>query len=215
MLTRLITLLFCFWTLVSLAQTGVTEIPQPDSSGTMHHLFNPNTGSIISAHNYYKDYMQAKTLNPKDSALSHWPATWEEFKKEFIEMKIEDPVANLDLHLPSPKELRNCAYPQGGIVMQGPISFLYDRFSKEARSKRIYADLTRKDAAAVRYNSVLITKITGLQDEQEIKKFIEFCALPVEFILNASDYELYATILDCYEEFCKNDCDTIVPYNTE
>lgn len=207
----LITATFFLYTLVSLAQSSVTEIPQVDSAGTLHHLFIPKSNSIISYDNYNKFSNQAKSINPKDSVRSPWPATWEEFKKEFLEMKVEDPLANLDLHLPSPEEMRNLAYGGYIFVAKGPISILYDHFSKEARSKRIYADLMRKDAAAVRYNSVIISKITGLQDEEEIKKFIDFCAFRVEFILNASDYELYAAILDCYEEFCMNEIDTVVP----
>lgn len=211
MLKRLITVILCLYALTSFAQKGMIENPRPDSTGTTHHLFNPNSGTIISLRNYLKEDKQTKTINPGDSVHTPWPATWEEFKKEFIEMKIEDPIANLDLHLPSPKEMRNMAYPQGGIVMQGPISLLYDRFSKEAKSKRIYADLMKKDAAAVRYNSVVIAKVTGLQDEVEIKKFIDFCAFRVEFILDATDYELYAAILDCYQDYCMNVTDTVAP----
>jgi len=211
----LITVIFCFYAMVSLAQTAVTEIPHTDTTGAFHHLSVPNSGNIISLGKYYKDYLQAKTINPGDLVHTPWPATWEEFKKEFIEMKVEDPIANLDLHLPSPKEMRNEAYPQGGIVMQGPISFLYDKFSKEAMSKRIYAELTKKDEAAVRYNKVVISKITGMHDEDEIRKFIDFCALRVQFILDASDYELYAAIMDCYQNFCINEYDTLVPSSSE
>jgi hypothetical protein len=211
----LITATFFLYSLVSLAQSSVTEIPQRDSTIILRHPFIPKSNNIISYDNYNKFNKQVKTINPQDSVQTPWPATWEDFKKEFIEMKVEDPIANLDLHLPSPKEMRNIAYPQGGIVIQGPISFLYDQFSKEAQSKRVYADLMRKDAAAVRYNHVLVSKITGLQDDKEIKKFMDFCAFQVEFILNASDYELYAAILDCYEDFCINENDTVEPGSKE
>jgi hypothetical protein len=205
-----VTVIFCFYAMASLAQSNVTEIPKVDSTLTLPRLFLPKS-SIISYDNYSKINKQVKSFNPQDSVRSPWPATWAEFKKEFLEMKVEDPLANLDLHLPSPAEMRNLAYPQGGIVMQGPISFLYDQFSKEARSKRIYADLMKKDEAAVRYNNVVISKVTGIQDEDEIKKFIDFCGLRVEFILEASDYELYAAIMDCYENFCAGENDSIAP----
>jgi hypothetical protein len=211
----LIAAVFFLYSLVSLAQSGVTEIPQLDSTGTLHHLFMPKPNNIISYDNYNKFNKQVKNINPKDSVPSPWPATWEEFKREFIEMKVEVPLANLELHLPSAKEMRNIAYPQGGIIVQGPISFLYDQFSKEARSKRIYADLMKKDAAAVRYNSVVVSKVTGIQDKEDIKKFIDFCALRVQFILDASDYELYAAIQDCYEDFCINEYDTLSPVPQE
>jgi hypothetical protein len=208
---KLVTVILFLFALTSLAQTGVTENQRPDSTGAVQYLFNPKSGTIISADQYYKDYHRAKTINLHDSVLAPWPATYEEFKKAFIEMVIEDPLANLDLHLPSPAEMRNIAYPQGGIIMPGPISLLYDQFSKEARSKRIYAGLLKKDLVAVRYNNAVISKLTGLKDEKEIKKFIDFCALKVQFILDSSDYELYAAIMDCYEKFCINENDTAVP----
>jgi hypothetical protein len=152
-----------------------------------------------------------KIVNLKELVVHPWPETYKQFKKEFLALEVEDPLANLDLHLPSPAEMRNLAYSQGGIVMQGPISLLYDKFSKEARSKRIYADLMKKERADVRYNNVLITKITGIKDEGEIKKFKDFCSLQVQFILDSSDYELYAAILDCYEIFCENIIDAVAP----
>lgn len=211
MLKRLISVILCLYAMTSLAQKVVTEYPQPDSTGTLHHVFDPNPGTIIPADNFYKYYLQTKTINPGDSVHAPWPATYEEFKKAFIEMVIQDPLENLDLHLPSPAEMRNLAYSQGGIVMPGPISMLYDQFSKEARSKRIYADLMKKERADVRYNNVLITRVTGIKHEDEIKKFKDFCVLQVQFILDASDYELYAAIMNCYAEFCTNMTDTLAP----
>jgi hypothetical protein len=208
---RLITVILFLFAVTSFAQTGMTEKPRPDSTGTSHYLFIPKSGTIISADHYFKDYQRAKTIDLHDSVQPPWPATYEEFKKAFIEMVIEDPLANLDLHLPSPAEMRNLAYPQGGIVMPGPISLLYDQFSKEARSKRIYAGLLKKDQVAVRYNNAVISKLTGLKNEEEIKQFIDFCALKVQFILDSSDYELYAAIMDCYGNFCISENDTVVP----
>jgi hypothetical protein len=146
--------------------------------------------------------MKQELAGWRDLVKSPWPATYEEFKAEFMKIEIVDPLANLDLHLPSPEELRNYAYPQGGIVIQGPISFLYDQFSKEARSKKLYAELVVKEKAGKRYNKELVAKITGLKNDDQIKKFMEFCSLQIRFILESTDYELYAAILDCYKDYC-------------
>jgi len=211
MLKRLIPFIICFYALTSFAQTGRIENLQIDSAASLHHFIIPKSGTIISAGNYYKDFMHAKTIKLKDLAGTPWPATYEQFKKEFLELEVEDPLANLDLHLPSPEEMRNLAYPQGGIVMPGPISILYDQFSKEARSKEIYAGLIIKDKAATRYNKDVVSRITGITDEDELKKFMEFCALQIQFILESTDYELYAAIMDCYSEFRKSRADTVTP----
>ena len=46
-------------------------------------------------------------------------------------------------------------------------------------------------------------KITGLKDDQEIREFMKFCTLEVKFILEASDYELYLAIRNCYVEYAQ------------
>jgi hypothetical protein len=147
--------------------------------------------------------MQDDTVNLKELIVRPWPATYKEFKKEFMEVEIDDPIANLDLYLPSPDEMRNLAYPQGGIVMPGPFSMLYDQFSKEARSKKTYAELIKKDRADKRYSKSLVSKITGLKNEDDIRKFMDYCAMNIKFILESTDYELYAAILNCYDEYCR------------
>jgi hypothetical protein len=166
----------------------------------------------LSAKQYYINVvMHDDTVNLKELVVRPWPSTYEELKKEFMAVEIDDPVANLDLHLPSAGEMKNLAYPQGGIRMSGPISMLYDQFSKEARSKQIYADLMKKEKAGKRYNKVLVSKITGLKDEDEIKKFMDYCALQIKFILESTDYELYAAIMNCYDDYCKTNHSLPVP----
>ena len=147
--------------------------------------------------------LQKDTVNLKELVIHPWPSTYSQFKKEFMELDVEDPIANLDLNLPSPEEMRNLAYPEGGIFIPGPIGILYNQFSREARLKRTYAELMKKERADKRYNASIVSRVTGMKNADDIKKFIEFCALQIKFILESTDYELYAAILDCYGEYCK------------
>ncbi len=114
------------------------------------HAIIPIADNIPSTGNHFNVCMQTKTENLKELVVHPWPETFKQFKKEFIEMEVEDPMANLDLHLPSPEEMRNEAYPQGGSSYREPISsYLYDKYSKEAQSKRIYAESDEERKAAV------------------------------------------------------------------
>ncbi len=115
-------------------------------------------------------------------------------------MKIEDPLANLDLHIPSPQELKALG-SSGAITLPGPFSLLYGQFSKEAKTKRLMAKLNILDKVRTRYNPSVISRITGLKDEKEIQKLMDYCKLQDQFILNATDYELYAAIMSCYTEY--------------
>ncbi|MCK9400335.1 MAG: hypothetical protein M0Q51_10150 [Bacteroidales bacterium] len=183
------------------------------SAISFDHVIILIPADIPSTGYHSKVCMQTKTVNLKELVVRPWPATYQQFKKEFIEMEIEDPLANLDLHLPSPEEMRMLSYSlSGGFGIRLPlISILYEKFSKEAHSKRTYAEIMKKESADKRYNKNVVSRITGIKDEGEIKKFIDFCALQVQFILDSSDYELYAAIMDCYSDFFKTGADTVAP----
>lgn len=181
------------------------------SAVSLHHeiIFIPDT--ISSAEYFVQVFMQKDTVNLKELVVRPWPATFKLLKEEFMKIEIEDPIADLDLHLPTPEEMRNLAYSQGGIVIPGPIGILYDQFSKEARSKKIYAELMKKENAGKRYNKTMVKRITGLKNDDDIRKFMEFCALQIRFILESTDYELYAAIMNCFGEFCKINDGTTAP----
>lgn len=151
--------------------------------------------------------LENDTVGLKEVVIYPWPSTYKQFKEEFLELEVEDPLANLDLHLPSMKDLSNLMKTPGipgqiGLYSgPGPFSLLYDQFSKEARSKRMYADVLRREKAGNRYNKIVVSRVTGLKDEEEIADFMKFCPLDVRFILGSTDYELYLAIRNCYIEF--------------
>ena len=153
--------------------------------------------------------LEADTVGLKEVVIYPWPSTYKAFKEDFLELEVEDPIANLDLYLPSPKELKALSYTSGipGQIRlysgSGPVSLLYDAFSKEAKSRKAYGEVLRKEKADNRYNKIVVSQITGLKDDQEIREFMKFCALDVRFILDASDYELYLAIRNCYAEYAQ------------
>lgn len=135
-----------------------------------------------------------------------WPGTWPEFEREFLDLRIA-PMAVQDLSsiIFLGKELKNIAYPSGGIGFPGPASLLYNLFGKKPRSerllRRLLAEDFRKEQVTMKYNPMVIAKVTGIMDPEEIKAFREYCPLMDAFVLQASEYELYKAILDCYLEF--------------
>lgn len=153
--------------------------------------------------------LKTDTIQLKELVVHPWPSTLSQLKRELMEVVIDDPVADLDLNMPSMKDLAALARTPGvpgqiGLYSgPGPLSLLYGQFSKEARSRKLYAEVMKKDKAERRYNKAVVSRITGLKSEENLQKFMEFCALQVKFILESTDYELYAAILNCYDEFCQ------------
>jgi hypothetical protein len=160
--------------------------------------------SIKAASLPYLFIMEQDTLMLPEKIIYPWPSTYAEFRKDFLAKEIEDPLENLDLHIPSSQELKALGGSYA-ITLPGPFSILYSKFSKEAKTRKMMARLNLTEKVELRYNADIISKLTGMKDKEEIRRFMDYCRLQDQFILNATDYELYAAIMDCYKSFSPPD----------
>jgi len=82
-------------------------------------------------------------------------------------------------------------------ALESPVTYLYERFSKFERSKRLVAQLENEDRkrAALKdlFRIYIKYDIIYLTDEQ-FDEFVDYCDLKDEFILNATQYELTKAI---------------------
>lgn len=94
---------------------------------------------------------------------------------------------------------------QGPVdAISSPITFLYDRFSREGQSKALVAELENRD----RTNAVLKDLFrtynrAGVMNlpEAEFDAFILYLSMPEQYLKNASDYQLAVTIKQRYDQF--------------
>jgi len=134
---------------------------------------------------------------------------YDEFKKAFVELDVKE-QPTIDLHLP--KDLQ--AMPtsgNGGLVISGAITALYNILSKQGRAYMHYLDVIEHEdynrTLEKKYNVLVVKNVTGLIDDEETVKFMQFCKLPEEFVYKSNEYELYKAILDCYDSYlCENTC---------
>ena len=131
-------------------------------------------------------------------------ATFTDFKYAFLNFK--DPEPAIDLHLPDPASIpRNGA--EGGITLNGPITYLYDRFSRRGKEMARYHELVGQaemDRRAERVINVeLVKRYTGIEDDREVYDFLEYCNLTSEFILAHKEYEVYSALLACFDQYCR------------
>ncbi len=131
-------------------------------------------------------------------------ATFAEFKHAFL--NFEDPEPPVDLQLPS-TEFQPDPGDAVGFVIPGPITALYDRFSRRGREMAKYqevteeAELARKASRIV--NPDVIKRLTGIESEQEYYIFLDFCNMSYEYIVNTKAYIVYQSILHCYEQYAE------------
>jgi hypothetical protein len=166
--------------------------------------------SDLSSAGYRLDVrLEQDTVGLEEIVIYPWPASYKQFKEDFLELEVGDPLANLNLQLPSMKDISAMSKTPGepgqiGIYSgSGPVSILYDQFSKEAKSRKLYAEVVRKESSEKRYNRAVVMKITGLKKEEEISAFMKFCPIDTKFVLQSSDYDLYLAIRNCFAEFAR------------
>jgi hypothetical protein len=158
--------------------------------------------------------MTRDTIMLEKATIYPYPATFQQFKQEFITLNLPDTAHKVDLHLENILTFINFDlkdYERGEMKLIGGsvISMLYDKFSHEGKMKRKYQAVVERERlqniAAEIYSDSLISRATGLTKKEEIDMFREYCNLDTEFVLKATEYELYAAVIDCYGNYkCEN-----------
>ena len=131
--------------------------------------------------------------------------TYKDFEYKVLNLKLKDDNAINDLVL---KELPRVENPiPYEPTLGSPISLLYDLLSKEGKSKRKYLELKEEEAIKLqietKYNREIVKNITGLEGDK-LKEFMDTCNFSDTFLLNTSEYLIYAEILRRLDNFKKN-----------
>jgi hypothetical protein len=112
------------------------------------------------------------------------------------------PISRFEIHT---KPLPN----QGGINIPtgiSPISFFYNKYSKEGKQKRYYGKVMDGTAdfmlIAEKFNGEMVQQITGLKDD-ELVRFMSFCNFSNEFLFNYSPETIQRAIRKKHEEFIR------------
>jgi len=129
-------------------------------------------------------------------------ATFQEFKYAFLNFEDPDPPFELDL---PPLDFQPDPGENPGIVIPGPITALYDRFSRRGRELARFRELTEEAEVARRASRIvnydIIRRLTGIESEQEYYIFMDFCNISNDYIVNTKEYIVYKRILQCYEQY--------------
>lgn len=88
--------------------------------------------------------------------------------------------------------------------MMSPLTAMYEAWSKEGQDMQKFEEFLQfaeeQKAVDRRYNKKVIKKITEIEDE-DLDEFIRFCKIDRYFIITAQEYDLYAAIKKCGDEF--------------
>ncbi|MGE0561120.1 MAG: carboxypeptidase-like regulatory domain-containing protein [Flavobacteriales bacterium] len=153
-------------------------------------------------------------LTPKNYELEEFTVIpykdYEEFKEAFINLFIPDTTQKINPHIfMFDNDLFLYRGNTGfGIIIEGGISKLYDYLSKQGRSKIRYEELLARDRfkefLSTKFNNLVVTNATGLNDKSEVEKFMIYCDFSDGFISKSNDYEIIKEIQDCFKEYKSN-----------
>jgi len=163
-----------------------------------------------------------KAIILKEVNVFSLPATYEVFKKEFVNVNLSDFYNRLGGTILSDQERTQYNSRSGGLLdlipgkvgqaIASPITALYNTFSKKAKIDRLYQELVENqeeiDNLPKKYNRELVTSLTGLEEEA-LLDFMTFCKFSYydlvrwspEFIIlqikkKFGDYEFYKALED-------------------
>jgi len=131
--------------------------------------------------------------------------TFTEFKYAFLNFKDPEPDFRIDLPQIIPEPDLDKMPPGFGVVIPGPITFLYDHFSRRGKAQRNYHHVLKQEELARRaarvVNPQAIERLTGLKERVEINEFLIYCGITDEYVVNTREAEVYARIMACYETY--------------
>ncbi len=138
--------------------------------------------------------------------------SFDEFKKEVLDLHMPAEKNEFSLNIPKgytlPPENGDGSMLNPSVRLKGPVSALYDLFSKEGKQRdklELYRKQRRNEIIIEsKYNLDVVKKVTHL-NEKDAKRFLDWCKFEDDYILSASDYDLAVAMLKCLDEFHKAD----------
>jgi hypothetical protein len=132
----------------------------------------------------------------------------EQFKKDFVEHSTELTVEEQNVKKNFPQYQKTPTIQPSDLLpaikINGPISALYEQFSKEGKSRRKLEELKAEDSKEEkiqkRFNEETVGSLTGFKGDT-LKDFMVFCKFGPNFILNSPDYDFIIAINKRKEQY--------------
>lgn len=144
------------------------------------------------------------TIILRTAEIRPYPATYAELRQEFIQLKVAEEDIMDRVRMPDINYGSKYTNPDGGgIVLPGPLSLLYNTFSKEAKelkkmNKILAEDRLREDIINIISRKTL-EKEFGIKTDEQIDAMIKKCSITPGFIRGRSHYDIIKYIMQCYK----------------
>jgi hypothetical protein len=218
-----ISFIFLFFN-TAYAQTIIVKgvVLEDDSNTTIPFAYvvnkNTKTGSVTDQNGIF--ILQAKRTDtllisylgklPQKILLSKYEPVNDKIELKILlvnkpeELK-QVTIRSIDFTANQRKQYEKFIYkPKQNDPIHHPISFFYDRFSREAQSREklrlFYEQDLLNDLARKRLTDEIIVKLTG-NPQMNYDKLQQICRLSPSYIVTAIEYDLYLQVRRCYSTY--------------
>jgi len=135
--------------------------------------------------------------------------TYEEFRDELLELPLAEENI-IDFNIPWEWYGYSTMPASGGfgLTFNGIFSGLYDKYGKEGKQRTQIEEHKKTESTRnyifSKYNPYVIQRATGIDDEDEIVRFMEFCQFSDYFIVNSTEDELISALAQKYKIYLAN-----------
>lgn len=143
----------------------------------------------------------ADTLMLQETTIRPYPATYREFRQEFLTLKTPELAAIERLQLPTDPFRRSYQNPEGGLLLPGPFTLLYNAFSKEAKELRKMQAINDKIELRNHLLGIIAREIFvhrfGCETDDDIDELIFICGITKEYLDTTPHYLIARRVNAC------------------
>lgn len=156
----------------------------------------------LNALNYsLKVTLMNDTLIITGPEIRPYPATYPEFRHEFVTMRTPAEKIVKQMNLPTKPYRKKYENPDGGLLLPGPFTLLYDNFSKEAKQKKKMAAILSKTELRNKFLEIISAETLRIryhcQSDEDIDDILAMCGISREYLRNVPHYMVAERIDQC------------------
>ncbi|MHC1774151.1 MAG: carboxypeptidase-like regulatory domain-containing protein [Lentimicrobium sp.] len=141
------------------------------------------------------------TLMLNTATIRPYPATYREFRQEFLTLNLPEEDALKRLQLPTDPIRSKYTTPEGYLALPGPFTLLYNAFSKEAKELKKMQAINTKIELRKKLLSIIAREVLehrfDMKTDDDIDDFIIYCGLSKEYLASTPHYIIARRVSAC------------------
>jgi len=143
----------------------------------------------------------ADTLIQNTATIRPYPATYREFRQEFLTLNLPEDAILERIQMPTEPYRSKYTTPEGYLALPGPVSLLYNAFSKEAKELRKMQAINNKNELRKKLLSIIAREVLehrfDMKTDDDIDDFIIYCGLSKEYLASTPHYIIARRVSAC------------------